>query len=193
MSSFVLPGFGSMRGFGIPSVPSGFCGGFAILGVNTHRPSVRNAGYSLSQLGAAKLFRLARAHGYCATNGAMTITGAYHLLSAIASGQHTLVTSFNEAAYHNACRGILTRRTGIITLWANGQAFPGDEQGLHYHFSGIGGIDTELSVEELRGGYAHCDDDWAGNVYPAAKNAPVWRTYPTMLKAEPVAYIICAH
>jgi hypothetical protein len=188
MSSFVLPGFGSMRGFGIPGVPNGFCGGFAVVSVNTHRPSVYDAGYSLTQAGMAKTFALAYQRHYCASNGAMTIQGAYALLSAIASGSHQLVDEahFDMTTYHVALKDILTRQTGVITLWANGQAFPGDELGLHYHFTGQGGIDTSGP------GYATSDDDWSGNVWPAAKDAPVWRTWTTLSAAQPIAYIICA-
>jgi hypothetical protein len=176
MGSFVLAGFGSMRGFGMPGVPNGFCGGIAILGANTHRPSVTNAGYSLSPVGARQ------------------IEGCFRGLSAIASGAHQLVDEahFNATAYHEAVRGIITRKTAVITLWANGAALPGDEAGLHYHFTAIGGIDTQRPTDELIGGYAMCDDDYDGNAYPAQHNAPVWRTYPEMVAARPIAYIVCA-
>ena len=186
MSKFVLANFGSMRGFGIPGVPTGFCGGFAVLGVNTHRPSVQREGYSLSQGGAAKLFKLAYTRGYCASNGAMTIQGAYETLRAIATGTHTLVDEahFSLAGYHQAIKDIMTRHSGVITLWANGRALPGDEEGLHYHFTGIGGIDDSGP------GYATCDDDWDGNEWPAQHNAPVWRTWDTLSAAQPIAYII---
>jgi hypothetical protein len=194
MGSFVLAGFGSMRGFGMPGVPNGFCGGIAILGANTHRPSVTNAGYSLSPAGARKLYNLMLGRGYCAQNGAQTIEGCFRGLSAIASGAHQLVDEahFNATAYHEAVRGIITRKTAVITLWANGAALPGDEAGLHYHFTAIGGIDTQRPTDELIGGYAMCDDDYDGNAYPAQHNAPVWRTYPEMVAARPIAYIVCA-
>lgn len=209
MSSYVIPGFSSMRGFGMTGVPSGFCGGIAILGANYHRPSVTNAGYSLSPNGAANLYRYFRTHTYkdpgqgsrlmCDANGAMNIYGIFAGLSAIASGTHVLNDSgytgtFDLAGYHEAIKAILTRHTAVITEWANGQALGGDEPNLHYHFTSLGGIDSARPDvdNEYTGGYATCDDDWSGNAYPARANLPVWHAWPTLELAQPIAYVVCA-
>lgn len=207
MSSYILPGFSSMRGFGMAGVPTGFCGGIAILGANRHRPSVANAGYALSPTGAANLYRYFRSHTYadpdqgmrliCDPNGAMNIFGIYAGLSHIASGAHQLVdyAAFTLDGYHTAIKNILTRHTAVITEWANGMALGGDEPTLHYHFTAIGGIDTDgpAGVDgEYTGGYPTCDDDWSGNAWPARANPPVWHAWPTLEKAQPIAYVICA-
>ncbi len=210
MSGFILPQFASMRGFGMSGVPNGFCGGIATLGVNTHRPSVQNAGYRLSPSGAAQLYRYARTHTFtdpdegvrliCDPNGAMRIYGVHALLSGIASGQHRCVGyagspgGFSYDGWLADLRATVTRKTGMIVEWANGLAFGGDETNLHYHFTGIGGEDsTHPDVTgEYAGSYATCDDDWSSNAWPARANPPVWRAKPTMDLAQPIAYVVCA-
>lgn len=208
MASFMLSGFSSMRGFGMAGVPTGFCGGIATLGANYHRPSVTNAGYSLSPSGAANLYRLFRNRTYndpnqgvrlvCDPNGAMNIYGIAAGLAMIASGTPQLVdyNAFDLATYHQVIKDILTRHTAVITEWANGQALGTDETNLHYHFTAIGGIDTERSNPlvdgEYVGGYATCDDDSSLNLWPARANLPIWHAWPTLELAQPIAYVVCA-
>jgi len=192
MSDTLLPAFSSMRGFGISGVPNGFCGGFALLYANHHRPSVANEGYSLSDDGARRLYQLQRANGWCASNGAQNIYGNYNTLKKIATGTHKLIDygAFNLQSFHADLHTYAGNRA-IIVEWANGQAFPGNEVGLQYHFSTCGGISTDKLVEGLIGGYAFGDDDWSGNVWPAAPNPPVWHDWPTIVRAVPIAYIVC--
>lgn len=192
MSETLLPGFSSMRGFGIPGVPNGFCGGMAILYANNHRPSVGNKGYSLSDAGALNLYRYQRAHGWCEANGAQNIYATYNTEKAIASGTHRLVDygAFNLSQFHTDLHQY-AGHNAIIIEWANGQAFPGDESNLHYHFSTCGGISADDPIEGLRGGYAFGDDDAAANVSPANPNPPIWHTWPTIVRAQPIAYILC--
>jgi hypothetical protein len=192
MSDTLLASFSSMRGFGIPGIPNGFCGGMALLYANQHRPSVAQEGYGLSLAGAKNLYTLQRARGWCAANGAQTIDSCYATLQHIATGTHNLhgYSGFSMDAFHTTLKRY-AGHNAIIVEWANGQAFPGNESGLHYHFSTCGGISSDRYVEGLVGGYAFGDDDSASNVAPPNPNPPIWHDWPTIVRAQPIAYIVC--
>lgn len=209
-----LAGFSSMLGFGMAGVPSGFCGGIALLASWRQRPSVTNQGYTLSPQGAAKLYAHCRATTYtdpdqgvrllCDANGAMNIFGMYACLSGLASGTHVLTdyASFELGAFHTALQTYAGVRALLIE-WDNGRAFPGNETDLDWHFSTCGAIDTERPCERAIGAYGFADDDSQANVRPARANAPIWHVWESydangvgipgpIQNAGPRAYILAA-
>lgn len=196
-----IAGLASMCGFdchGVVNgkkvtVPNGFCGGFSILYAVRCRPSVTAKGYTLSQQGAALLYSTLHSNGLCEDNGAMNIRQIHDGLSLIASGDHELVTEsgFDLDTFHKELKvkaGILP----IIPLYANGRAFPGNETNLEYHFNCIGAIDNTRPTERAIGGYGCGDDDSVWNVHPARPNAPIWHTWDTIAKAQPIALVVMA-
>jgi hypothetical protein len=197
-----LSGFCSMSQFS-PGLPTGMCGGVAILGANRARPSVAAQGFDLSPTGQRNLLRYMRTHTYrdpnegvrllCDADGAMNIYGVYATQKLIASGTHVLVdyAAYNAARFTADIRTYAGRRA-ILVEFSNGQALISDEHGLHYHFDCIGGVDPTKPCEGEVGCYQTCDGDSAENLRPARANPPIDHTRQTLLAAVPIAYVICA-
>lgn len=192
----MLPQFASISQFE-PGLPAGMCGLIGTLGGLQYKLSqgLTEGTYPLNAAGIKNLFDFERARGLCASNGAQNIyslgEACRALLPALASRIEVVgYDTFNLATFHNVLK-YQSGVNGIIAEYANGQALTGDETGLHYHFNAIGGIDTEIADEGLIGGYATCDGDARTDLPANQATPPIWHTWPTLVRAQPIAYVVC--
>jgi hypothetical protein len=123
-------------------------------------------------------------HGYAEANGAQNITNMDGYLSSL-SVPHTTT---GYGAFTVAALGSLLRATGgvepIVVEWSNAGALPGDEVGVHFHYSECCGVDLASASSFWLDGDNRADDP-SGKVRP-----PVLYTWDQVVAARPIACIV---
>ena len=82
----------------------------------------------------------------------------------------------DPACLHAVMRG-LAGRQAILNEWANGGALSGNEGGIHGHWTCTGGLDSAL-------GYYFANGD------EIPYRGPLWNGWPTVLAAQPNAFVV---
>jgi hypothetical protein len=175
----------------------GDCGPLATLSALTNK-SARN--WPLNRAGLIIVNDAEARHGFEERNGAQNI---YDMSAALGyfgfpanryeqANTHTLV-GYGQVDL-NKLHDVLHAYAGVCSIlieWANAQALPGDEPGVHFHFSNCTGIDSSVDVssEHLIGTYLFCDGDNRADDQTGQQRPPVWYTWPDIMRAQPVAYI----
>lgn len=187
MARIVLPGFATISEF-IASL-SGDCGPTATLSaLNAHNPQKwpLTAG-ALKALDTEEI-----SEGFAEANGAQNIPSLDGYLSKIGV-KHTTVGygAFNLDTFH-AYLQVTAGHKPVIVEWANAGALPGDEPGVHFHFSTVGGKDSgaDGSGSIASGaGYLWCDGDNRADDPAGQPRPPVLYNWPQIVAAQPIAYV----
>jgi hypothetical protein len=180
----LLPGFATLSEFlnGL----HGDCGPTATLAaLNAHNPTKW-------PLTAAALRALADeeiAEGFAEANGAQNIPSMDGYLTKIGVKHETVgYDAFRLDAFHAYLKANAGHKP-VIVEWANAGALPGDEVGVHFHYSTCGGIDTGPKGDGVGGGYLWCDGDNRADDPNGVPRPPVLYTWPQIVAAQPIAYV----
>jgi hypothetical protein len=130
------------------------------------------------------------AGGFAESNGAQNVNSIDSYLNKIKVA-HTTVgyNVFTFAQLH----ADLKSKAGIkpiIVEWALAGALPGDEAGVHFHYSTCGGLDTGPKGDGVGGGYLWCDGDNRMDDPNGAPRPPVMYTIQQVAAAQPCGYVI---
>ncbi|MGH2515253.1 MAG: hypothetical protein ACRDHP_06320, partial [Ktedonobacterales bacterium] len=183
----VLPGFATMSEFCNLLGLTGDCGPTATLAALHEVDPVR---WPLTPEGLKALDQDEISHGFAEKNGAQNIPAMDAYLSHLGVPHYTVgYAPFTFARYHADLKA-LSGKQPIITEWALAGKLPGDEAGVHFHFSTDGGIDLGPRGDGVGGGYLWCDgdnraDDGSGRTRPA-----ILYTIQQIAAAQPIAYVV---
>lgn len=187
MSVTILPGFASLSEF-IAGL-NGDCGPTATLALLHEFDASR---WPLTAAALKALDADEIAHGFAESNGAQNITSLSNYLETIKVPHKTVgYSAFTWDAFH----GDLQANAGknpVLVEWSMAGNLPGDEAGVHYHFSTCGGINTGTRGDGVGGGYLWCDGDNRSDSSSGAQTPPVFYTIQEVQAAAPCAYIIGA-
>lgn len=78
----------------------------------------------------------------------------------------------------------------VIVEWSNAGALPGDEAGVHFHYSTCGGIDTGAAGDGVGGAYLWADGDNSASTKADGGSDPIRYSWPQVVAAVPIGYII---
>lgn len=129
-------------------------------------------------------------HGFAEANGAQNIPHMSAYLDRIGV-RHTTYGYDNCPLdlVHTTLKALAGVKP-VIVEWANAGALPGDEPGVHFHFSTCGGIDTGPNGDGAGGGYLWCDGDNRADDPGGRPRPPVLYTWQQIAAAQPIAMIV---
>jgi hypothetical protein len=185
MTRLLLHNFATLSEF--ISGLSGDCGPTATLSaLNWVNPSK----WPLTGAGLKSLDDWEIAHGFAESNGAQNITSMDTVFTQ-GGVAHTTVgyDKFNLDTFHADLK-LHSGHTPVVVEWSLAGALPGDEPGVHFHFSTDGGIDTGPKGDGVGGGYLWCDGDNRADDPNGAPRPPILYTWQQIVAAAPIAYII---
>ena len=184
MARLILPGFATLSEF-IAGL-NGDCGPTATLSaLNAHNPQK----WPLNAAALKALDTEEIAEGFAEANGAQNITSLDAYLTKIGVKHSTVgYAQFNLGIFH-AYLKLVAGHSPVIVEWANAGALPGDEPGVHFHFSTVGGIDTGPAGDGVGGGYLWCDGDNRADDPNGVPRPPVLYTWANIAAAQPIACV----
>lgn len=184
MARIILPGFATLSEF-IAGL-NGDCGPTATLSaLNAHNPQK----WPLTAAALRALDNEEIAGGWAEKNGAQNIPSLDGYLTHIGVAHDTVgYAQFNLDVFHNALK-IVAGHKPVIVEWALAGQLPGDEPGVHFHYSTVGGIDTGPTGDGVGGGYLWCDGDNRADDPNGVPRPPVMYTWQNILAAQPIAYV----
>jgi hypothetical protein len=182
-----LPGFATISEF--TASLNGDCGPTATLSaLNAHNPTK----WPLTPAALRALDNEEIAGGFAERNGAQNIPHLDAYLSKIGVKHETVgYGAFNLDAFHAYLKAAAGHKP-VIVEWANAGALPGDEPGVHFHYSTCGGIDTGSDGSgaiDKGAGYVWCDGDNRADDPNGVPRPPVLYTWPQIVAAQPIAYV----
>ncbi len=183
----VLPGFATISEFANQLGLTGDCGPTATLAA-LH--SVDPARWPLTPAALKALDADEIAHGFAESNGAQNIPSLSSYLDRLGVA-HT--THGYNACPLDLVHSTLKSLAGVKPLlveWANAGALPGDEPGVHFHFSTCGGLDNGPQGDGVGGGYLWCDGDNRADDPNGQPRPPILYTWQQIVAAQPIALII---
>lgn len=179
----ILPGAATLSEF-IAGL-NGDCGPLATLSALHEMDAAR---WPLSAAGLHALDADERALGFIEANGAQNTAALSNYLVHLGvrhqqyGGLSIDFQQFHDVVHANA------GHNPIICEWANAQALPGDEPGVHFHYSTVLGISTD--VLDGIGGYLCCDGDNRADDPAGAPRPPVTYTIENMQAAQPISAVV---
>ena len=129
-------------------------------------------------------------HGFAERNGAQNIPQMDAYLSRLGVAHYTVgydVFTFDRL---HADLKTLSGHHPLIVEWSEAGKLPGDEAGVHFHFSCCGGIDTGPHGDGIGGGYLWCDGDNRADDGTGKPRPPVLYTIQQIAAAAPIAYVV---
>lgn len=130
------------------------------------------------------------AHGFAEKNGAQNIPQLDAYLSHLGVAHYTVgYAQFSFDRFHADLKS-LSGKHPIIPEWSLAGALPGDEPGVHFHFSADGGIDTGPHGDGAGGGYLFCDGDNRADDGSGKARPPILYTIQQIAAAKPIAYVV---
>ena len=181
----VLPGFATMSEF-VASL-TGDCGPTATLAALHCVDPVR---WPLSPDGLKELDVDEISHNFAEKNGAQNIPQLDAYLSRLGVAHYTVgYAQFSFDRLHADLKS-LSGRHPLIIEWSLAGALPGDEAGVHFHFSTDGGIDTGPHGDGAGGGYLFCDGDNRADDGTGKPRPPIMYTIQQIAAAQPIAYVV---
>jgi hypothetical protein len=181
----ILPGFATISEF-IAGL-SGDCGPTATLSaLNAHNPQK----WPLTAAALRALDNEEIAGGWAERNGAQNIPSLDAYLTHIGVAHVTVgyPPVFNLDTFHQYLKATAGHKP-VIVEWALAGQLPGDEPGVHFHFSTVGGIDTGPKGDGVGGGYLWCDGDNRADDPVGVPRPPVMYTWQQIEAAQPIAYV----
>lgn len=185
MARTVLPGFATLSEF--VAGLNGDCGPTATLAA-LHL--VDPARWPLSPAGLKALDSDEIANGFAEANGAQNIPSLAGYLDRVGVRHTTYGYDTCTVDLVHATLKALAGVKPIIVEWSNAGALPGDEPGVHFHFSTCGGIDTGPAGDGIGGGYLWCDGDNRADDPGGQPRPPVLYTWGDIQAAQPIAMVV---
>ena len=181
----VLPGFATMSEF--VAGLNGDCGPTATLAA-LHEVNPKR--WPLTPTGLKALDQDEISHNFAEKNGAQNIPSMDAYLSRLGLAHYTVGYDIFTFDRLHADLKALAGRHPIIVEWSLAGALPGDEAGVHFHYSCCGGIDTGLHGDGIGGGYLWCDGDNRADDGRGAPRPPIMYTIQQIAAAQPIAYVV---
>jgi hypothetical protein len=130
------------------------------------------------------------AGGFAESNGAQNIPSMSNYLDKVKVQHHVCgYDQFTMDLLHNDLK-LNAGHKPIIVEWSLAGNLPGDEAGVHFHYSTCGGIDTGPKGDGVGGGYLWCDGDNRMDDPNGVPRPPVMYTWQQIMAAAPVGYIV---
>lgn len=183
----ILPGFSTISEFVNQLGLNGDCGPTATLGALHEVDPVR---WPLTPAALHALDSDEIANGFAEANGAQNIPSLSNYLDRIGVKHTTYGYGACPIDLVHSTLKSLAGKQPVLVEWALAGALPGDEPGVHFHFSTCGGLDTGPAGDGIGGGYLWCDGDNRADDPNGVPRPPVLYTWPQIVAAQPIAMVV---